>query len=119
MTTDAHHPLAVRNRDFLMPPSLVEREASLKRARSHSKLVSWLRYGLPVAALATLGLYFYSPQIHISIGDLDASVAGVVIEKGNLKMVNPKLEGVNDKQGTYVVTAKYAEQKVSNPDLIH
>lgn len=119
MTTDAHHPLAVRNRDFLMPPSLVEREASLKRARSHSKLVSRLRYGLPVAALATLGLYFYSPQIHITIGDLDASVAGVVIEKGNLKMLNPKLEGVNDKQGTYVVTAKYAEQKVSNPDLIH
>jgi len=118
MTTDAHHPLAMRNRDFLMPPSLGERASSLKRARSHSKLVSRLRFGLPVAALATVGLYFYSPTLHVSIGDLDASVAGVVIEKGNLRMVNPKLEGVNDKQGAYVVTAKYAEQTVSNPDFI-
>lgn len=118
MTTDAHHPLTMRNRDFLMPPTLAQRETSLKRARTHSKIVSRLRYGLPVAALATFGLYFLSPQIHVSIGDLDASVAGVVIEKGNLRMVNPKLEGVNDKQGAYVVTAKYAEQTVSNPDFI-
>ena len=118
MTTDAHHPLAMRDRDFLMPPTLAERKASLERARAHSKFVSCLRYGLPILALATFGLYYFSPKIHISIGDLDASVAGVVIEKGNLRMVNPKLEGVNDKQGAYVVTAKYAEQTVSNPDFI-
>ena len=118
MTTEAHHPFAVRDRDFLMPPTLSERKTSLKQARSHSKFVSRLRYFLPVAALATLGLYFFSPKIHVSIGDLDASVAGVVIDKGNLRMVNPKLEGVNDKQGAYVVTAKYAEQTVSNPDFI-
>lgn len=118
MTTDAHHPLDMRDRDFLMPPTLAQRKASVERARSHSKFVSRLRYGLPLAALATFGLYFLSPQIHISVGDLDASVAGVVIEKGNLRMVNPKLEGVNDKQGAYVVTAKYAEQTVSNPDFI-
>ena len=49
---------------------------------------------------------------------MDASVAAIVIEKGILRMVNPKLEGANKEKGIYVVTAKYAEQAVANPDLI-
>ena len=118
MTTDAHHPVAGRNRDFLRPPSVSERLDSFRRAHAHTRLVTHLKYALPAISVCILGLYFISPQIQVSIGDLDASVAGIVIEKGNLRMVNPKLEGVNDKQGTYVVTAKYAEQTVSNPDII-
>lgn len=119
MTTDVHHPLPMGDREYLSPPSLRERMASLKRARSHSKLVRGLRYALPVLAVGIFGLYFLSPEIQVSIGDMEASVSGVVIEKGNLRMVKPKLEGVNDKQGAYTVTAKYAEQAVSNPDFIH
>lgn len=118
MTTDAHHPVAERNRDFLRPPSVSERRDSFSRAHSHTRLVARLKYALPALAAGILGLYFVSPEIQVSIGDLDASVAGVVIEKGNLRMINPKLEGVNDKQGAYVVTAKYAEQAVADPDII-
>lgn len=119
MMTDAHHPLTARDQDFLMPPTISERAASFRRAHSHSTLVRRLRVVLPVLALGVAGLYFLSPEIHISVGDMDASVAGVVIEKGNLRMLNPKLEGVNQKQGAYVVTAKYAEQAVASPDFIH
>lgn len=118
MTTDAHHPLPARSREFLSPPTIAERVDFLKRARSHSRLVRSLRYALPALAAATVGLYFMSPEIRISVGGMDASVAGVVIEKGNLRMVNPRLEGVNDKQGAYLVAAKYAEQAVSSPDII-
>jgi len=92
---------------------------SLKRARSHSKLVSRLRIALPVLAACVGGLYFISPKLQVSIGDMDASVASVVIEKGNLRMVNPRLEGANKEKGIYVVTAKYAEQAVANPDIIN
>lgn len=118
MTTDAHQSYPMAGRDFLRSPSITQRLDSLRRARRHTKLVTVLKIALPVLALATLGLYFISPKIQLAIGDMEASVAGVVIDKGNLRMVNPKLEGVNKKQGAYVVTAKYAEQSVSNPDFI-
>ncbi len=119
MTSDVHHPFTLSSGDFLKSPSLKDREQSLKRARSHSRLVRHLRIALPILAVAVSGLYFISPQLHVTIGGMDASVASVVIEKGNLRMVNPKLEGANKEKGVYVVTAKYAEQAVANPDIIH
>ena len=119
MTTEADHPFAMSNRDFLGAQDAGEWSNSIARARAHSRLVARLRILLPVLAAGVMGLYFLSPKIHVTIGDMDASVAGVVIEKGRLRMLNPKLEGVNDKQGVYVVTAKYAEQVVANPDIIY
>ena len=118
MTTDADHSYAMAGRDFLRSPSIRERAKSLMRARRHSRLVRSLRILLPILAAGVGALYFISPNIHLSIGDMDASVSGIVIEKGNLRMVNPKLEGANKKQGAYAVTAKYAEQAVANPDFI-
>ncbi len=119
MTTDAHQPLVMPRRDFVRAPTMSERIDALGRARSHSRLVSILKYALPVTAVGLIGLYFISPSIEVSIGDMNASVQGVAIEKGNLRMVNPKLEGANEQQGNYVVTASYAEQAVANPDTIH
>ena len=119
MTTDAHQPLVMPRRDFVRAPTIKERMDALGRARSHSRMVSILKIALPVAAVGLFALYFISPSIEVSIGDMNASVQGVAIEKGNLRMVNPKLEGANDQQGNYVVTASYAEQAVANPDIIH
>ncbi|MEM8743088.1 MAG: LPS export ABC transporter periplasmic protein LptC [Pseudomonadota bacterium] len=119
MTTDTNQPVVAPSRDFVRAPTVAERTEALGRARFHSRLVSILKIGLPAAALAAVGLYFVSPSIEVSLGDMNASVQGVVIEKGNLRMVNPKLEGANEKQGSYVVTAAYAEQAVANPDTIH
>ncbi len=119
MTSDAHHSLAMPGRDFIKAPTIAERSKALDRARTHSWLVSRLKFALPILAVAMVGLYFLSPSIEVSIGDINASVEGIVIEKGSLRMVNPKLEGANEKQGTYVVTAQYAEQAVADPDTIH
>ncbi len=118
MTSEADHPFAISGRDFLKSPSLKDRAHSLKVARSHSRLVSIMRIALPVLALGVLGLYFISPKLQISIGNMDASVASVVIDKGNLRMLNPRLEGANKEKGVYVLTAKYAEQSISSPDII-
>jgi len=119
MTSDVGHPYEISNRDFLTTPSSDQRAKSLGRARSHTRFVRILRIALPLLALGVGALYFYPPRIAVSIGDLEASVGSVTIDKGKLRMINPKLEGANDKKGTYVVTAKYAEQEVSNPDIIH
>lgn len=119
MTSDVDHPYAISSKDFLTAPSLDQRLKSLDRARKHTRLVRALRIALPVLAVGVAALYFMSPRIEMSFGDMSASVDGVVIDKGNLRMLNPKIEGVNDKQGTYMVTAKYADQVIANPDVIH
>lgn len=119
MTSDAGHSYSISSRDFLTAPSMAQRSQSLNRARSHTRLVRILRIALPVIALGVGALYFHSPRIAVSIGDIKASVGSIVIDKGKLRMVNPKLEGANEKQGTYSVTARYAEQEVANPDVIH
>jgi len=119
MTSDAGHPYTISNRDFLTAPGIEQRSKSLNQARSHTRLVRVLRIALPLLALGVGAFYFHSPRISVSIGDLEASVGSITIDKGKLRMLNPKLEGANDKQGTYTVTAKYAEQEVANPDIIH
>lgn len=119
MTTEAQNPFIGQDGGFPAAPGAGEWTKSIARARAHSRLVTRLRILLPVLAVGVAGLYFISPKIRLTIGDMNASVAGVVIEKGRLRMINPKLEGVNDKQGVYVVTADYAEQVVANPDIIY
>lgn len=119
MTTEAQNPFIGQDRGFPAALGAGEWTKSIARARAHSRLVTRLRILLPVLAVGVAGLYFISPKIRLTIGDMNASVAGVVIEKGRLRMINPKLEGVNDKQGVYVVTADYAEQVVANPDIIY
>lgn len=118
MTTEAQNPFIGQDGGF-PAPGAGEWTKLIARARAHSRLVTRLRILLPVLAVGVAGLYFISPKIRLTIGDMNASVAGVVIEKGRLRMINPKLEGVNDKQGVYVVTADYAEQVVANPDIIY
>lgn len=119
MTTEAQNPFIGQDGGFPAAPGAGEWTKLIARARAHSRLVTRLRILLPVLAVGVAGLYFISPKIRLTIGDMNASVAGVVIEKGRLRMINPKLEGVNDKQGVYVVTADYAEQVVANPDIIY
>ena len=117
MTSHADHPFAISGRDFLKSPSLKDRAHSLKVARSHSRLVSILRIALPILALCVLGLYFISPKLHISIGNMDASVASVVIDKGNLRMLNPRLEGANKAYHTAVLVTS-ATQKLAAEEFV-
>ncbi|MGD9868288.1 MAG: LPS export ABC transporter periplasmic protein LptC [Hyphomicrobiales bacterium] len=88
------------------------------KARRHSRHVKILRIALPACAVAVLSLYLVSSRLTISIGDMQASVERVEIRQDTLRMVNPKLEGANQKQGQYVVTADYAEQDVGDPNTI-
>jgi lipopolysaccharide export system protein LptC len=97
-----------------------ERLRAFKSASRHTKLVNFLRKALPVFAVLVLAAYFVSTRLatSISIGDMNASIEGIEVIDGNLRMVNPKLEGADKKNGKYVVGADYADQDIKNPNLI-
>ncbi len=93
-------------------------EHAFRAAERHSRMVRLLRGGLPACAVLALGLYLVTGKFSLSIGDMEASVDRIEVSRESLKMVNPKLQGFDKKNGAYVIRADYAEQSVSSPDLI-
>jgi lipopolysaccharide export system protein LptC len=68
-----------------------ERVRAFTSAEQHTRLVAILRKRLPVFAVLVLVSYFISSQlgVSVSVGDLTASIDGIEIADGNLRMVNP------------------------------
>jgi lipopolysaccharide export system protein LptC len=99
--------------------STAEQDAAFAEAARHSRRVTLLRKGLPIAAAAVLGLYFISAAVlRMSFGPMSASVDAVQVSDGKLRMVNPKLEGFDRTRGGYVIRADYADQNVADPSQI-
>lgn len=99
--------------------SVADRQRAAEQARRHSTVVRVLKMALPVCALALCGLYFISWRLTVSIGDFEASVKTIEVSRERLRMIEPKLEGVTKKNGTYTVTAEFAEQEVSKPGIVY
>lgn len=97
-----------------------EKARAFASAERHSRHVAILRKALPAAAVLVLASYFVSSQFatSVSIGDLNASIDGIEVADGNLRMVNPKLEGSDKKNGKYVIGADYADQDIRDPKTI-
>jgi lipopolysaccharide export system protein LptC len=98
--------------------SAEEHERAFSRAAQHSRIVAILRKALPVVAVLIMASYFISTRLNVTVGGVTASVSGVEVNDGNLRMVNPTLKGMDKKNGTYVVSADYADQDMKNPKLI-
>ncbi|MBM3543143.1 MAG: hypothetical protein FJX44_01345 [Alphaproteobacteria bacterium] len=95
-----------------------ERERAFTVAAKHTKLVGILRKTLPVLAVIVLFTYFISTHLSVTVGDMTASISGIEISDGNLRMVNPTLKGSNKENGKYVIAADWADQDVKNPKII-
>ena len=97
-----------------------ERTHAFQTAERHTRLVANLRKVLPALAVLVLATYFISSRlaVGVSVGDMTASVSGIEIADGNLRMVNPKFEGADKEKGRYVIGADYADQDVRKPNLI-
>ncbi|MEM7192732.1 MAG: hypothetical protein AAF405_07680, partial [Pseudomonadota bacterium] len=95
-----------------------ERLRAMRSAKRHSWLVLVLRNLLPVLAVLVLGAYFISTRMNVQVGGVTASIDGMEIADGALRMLNPTLKGKDKKNGDYVITADYADQDVANPNLI-
>jgi lipopolysaccharide export system protein LptC len=98
--------------------TLEESERAFRAAGRHSRLVAILRKALPALALMVFAAYFISSRLSVTVGGVTASVSGVEVKDGVLRMVKPTLKGVDKKQGAYVVNADYADQDMKNPKLV-
>lgn len=96
-----------------------KRKINRAAERRYTRIVNTLKVALPVLALlivATVVIYsgfnpnpgkvILTPQQVDSVADDD------------LRMVNPRLSGVDGAQRPYTVTAEYAEQQKGRPDLV-
>ena len=95
-----------------------ERVRAFTKAERHSRMVAILRKVLPVFAVLVLASYFISTRLSVNVGDLTASIDGIEVADGNLRMTNPKLKGADKKNGHYIIGADYADQDVKNPSII-
>ena len=98
--------------------SAEERERAFQSRERHSRVVGILRKVLPVLAVLVLATYFISTRLSVTVGDMTASISGIEVADGNLRMVNPKLQGADKKNGAYVVSADYADQDIKNPKIV-
>ncbi|MGB6348273.1 MAG: LPS export ABC transporter periplasmic protein LptC [Methyloceanibacter sp.] len=96
-----------------------ENERAFLSATNHSRMVVILRKSLPVLALVIFAAYFISSRMNVTVGGVTASVSGIEVTDGKLRMVNPTLKGVDKKKGAYVVSADYADQDMKNPKLVN
>jgi lipopolysaccharide export system protein LptC len=95
-----------------------ERTRAFASAERHTRLVRILRRALPVFAVLVLASYFISTRLSVTVGDVTASISGIEVADGNLRMVNPKLKGADKKNGAYIIGADYADQDVKSPNII-
>ncbi|MFD0985562.1 LPS export ABC transporter periplasmic protein LptC [Methyloligella solikamskensis] len=95
-----------------------ERNRAFVKAARHSRAVRILRIALPVVAVSVLAAYFISSSMKVTVGDVEASISGIEVTDGALRMTNPTLKGVDEENGDYVISAAYADQEVANPNLI-
>ena len=98
--------------------SAAERARAFDAAAKHTKIVHVLRKTLPVLAVVVLASYFIYTQLSVTVGDMSASISGIEIADGNLRMTNPTLKGSDKQNGKYVVSAEYADQDVKNPKIV-
>lgn len=90
----------------------------MRSAKRHTVLVQILRKALPVTAVLVLGAYFFSTRMNVQVGGITASIDGIEVADGALRMLNPTMRGTDKKNGDYVIRADYADQDVANPNLV-
>jgi lipopolysaccharide export system protein LptC len=95
-----------------------ERNRAFVSAKRHTHIVRFLRKALPAFAVLVLAAYFVNAQLSVSVGNLTASIEGLEVADGNLRMTNPKFEGSDKDNGKYVIGADYADQDIKDPRII-
>lgn len=115
MTIGANHMQAHAGSRSKVTSQVRDPQKAFERARRHSRMVQTLKYALPAFALLLGGLYFISWGFNVSIGPMDASVERLELNRDALRMVNPKIEGITDDGGTFLVRAEYADQDIAQP----
>ena len=94
------------------------RAREFRKARRHSLLVRVLKVLLPTMAAAIVSLYLLPSLFKVSIdkGRGTASVRTVTLDAGTLKMLDPHVKGVNERNEPYDFSADSATQASKNAE---
>lgn len=99
-------------------PRSANRARVFRAAVRHSARVRMLKLVLPICAAAVSGLYFLPGSIKVETKVGTVNIKDVDLSKDGLKMTNPKLSGVHEKHGSYVIEAESATQNVKQPEFV-
>ncbi len=111
---------ALASTDMIDHPELSERRRhAFARAQNHSRIVAVLKRVFPLFAVLCVSAYLLSGDFSVDYKDMKASVESIQLTKNELKMINPRLEGHDEKAGSYLVLADEASQKAGSPYIIH
>lgn len=104
------------------PPALrgaQQRPPRWSGGSSYSSTVSILKFLLPASAVGLLLLLIAWPQVMPSLTDTGSGATVVTPEMAeNLVMINPRYEGVDDKNRPFTVTAESAVQVNAAADVL-
>jgi lipopolysaccharide export system protein LptC len=95
-----------------------DRTRAFRAARRHSRVVTLMKFGLPLAALGVTALYILPARLSMKIKGGEASVEAVDLSSGGLRMVNPRIKGVHDKFGDYDIRADSGLQHAKEPEVM-
>lgn len=95
-----------------------DRAKDFQKARRHTRHVRALRFVLPVATFAILGVYLFSVLKTAGVGESMSNIALPSIVPTSLAMRNPHYEGYTKDGGIYHVRAETATPNLKTPNLI-
>jgi lipopolysaccharide export system protein LptC len=92
-----------------------------RAALRHSRLVRFLRIGIPAlvvvgALIIFLSVYVLDPLRQLA--KLPGSIGGLVVSGTSITMQQPRMAGYTQDRRPYVVTARAATQDVTKPDIV-
>jgi lipopolysaccharide export system protein LptC len=92
-----------------------------RAARRHSRLVRFLRVGIPVGvvvgALVTVGIMTWLNPLR-ALAKLPVSIGSLAVSGTKITMHQPRIAGYTRDSRPYTVTARAAAQDVTKPDVI-
>ena len=92
-----------------------------RAARRHSRLVRFLRLGLPIGCVLTVvGVIVAETVIDPlrALARLPINIGGLVVSGSKITMQQPRYAGFTQDGRPYVVTARQAAQDISAPDRV-
>ncbi len=96
-------------------------ERAFRAARRHSRLVRFLRVGLPVGivlGLAGLSLATWLNPLRLLTAALPVNVNDLVVSGSKITMEQPRVNGFTKDQRAYEFTAEAAAQDLTKPDIV-
>lgn len=84
----------------------------------YSRFVSWMKIGLPLAAIAVLIAILVASGVLWPDDKIDVSYSEVAVKNDGLRMVSPRVTGLNQDGLPYTMTADTATQNPTTPNYV-